>query len=191
MNVVVDASVAVKWFVHEELHTEALSLLDQQEALCAPDLLVPEVTNIAWKKVVRGEIESSQGHQIAMDIRTTVPALYPSTFLNVRAYNIAVTLNHPAYDCLYLQQCIRNADDVIEFSNGDDERRNHFLLWLAEKIRLREMTNEIFEVTPLDSLEESLIGSDEDAIYKLRTGKIEAIISRVIERNSDIVSAHI
>lgn len=112
MNVVVDASVAVKWFVHEELHTEALSLLDQQEALCAPDLLVPEVTNIAWKKVVRGEIESSQGHQIAMDIRTTVPALYPSTFLNARAYNIAVTLNHPVYDCLYLA-CAELVDSVL------------------------------------------------------------------------------
>ncbi len=112
MNVVVDASVAVKWFVHEELHTEALSLLDQQEALCAPDLLVPEVTNIAWKKAVRGEIESSHGHQIAMDIRTTVPALYPSTFLNVRAYNIAVTLNHPAYDCLYLA-CAELVDSVL------------------------------------------------------------------------------
>lgn len=112
MNVVVDASVAVKWFVHEELHTEALSLLDQQEALCAPDLLVPEVTNIAWKKVVRGEIESSQGHQIALDIRTTVPALYPSTFLNTRAYNIAVTLNHPTYDCLYLA-CAELVDSVL------------------------------------------------------------------------------
>ena len=47
---VVDASVAIKWFVREALHEEALRLVDNPDAMQAPDLLVVEVTNIAWKK---------------------------------------------------------------------------------------------------------------------------------------------
>lgn len=102
MTFVADASVAIKWFVREALHREALRLLDEPETLHAPDLLVPEVTNIAWKKALRGEIGKNQAAEIAKAIRQGVPLLYPSALFNERALEIAFTLKHPVYDCLYL-----------------------------------------------------------------------------------------
>ena len=102
MNLVVDASVAVKWFVRENLSEVARELLRSQDALLAPDLIVAEVTNIAWKKVVRGEIKMSQAEAIAASIRQGEPALHPSTDFNGRALEIALSLNHSVYDCLYL-----------------------------------------------------------------------------------------
>jgi predicted nucleic acid-binding protein len=41
---VVDASVAIKWFVDEEGRAEAVGLL--RHPLSAPDLLAPECANI-------------------------------------------------------------------------------------------------------------------------------------------------
>lgn len=54
--IVVDASVAVKWFVEEEGHQFALSLLEQHLVIIAPDLIFSETTNVLWKKLRRGEV---------------------------------------------------------------------------------------------------------------------------------------
>jgi predicted nucleic acid-binding protein len=99
---VVDASVAIKWFVREALHEEALRLLDHLDTMQAPDLLVAEVTNIAWKKFRMGEIGERQAMEIAGTIRHGVPLLHSSALFNERALELAVALDHPIYDCLYL-----------------------------------------------------------------------------------------
>jgi len=109
---VVDASVAVKWFVRENLHEQALALLDHGEPLAAPDLVVTEVTNIAWKKVVRNEISRGQARVITQAISQYLPALHPSADLAERALDIALTLNHPVYDCIYLA-CAETVDGIL------------------------------------------------------------------------------
>lgn len=102
MTLVVDASVAVKWFVAEELHEEAERLLDLGDTLTAPDLIVPEVTNIVWKKTVLGQIDPSHAAIVAAAICNSPVILHPSSRLNERALEIALDLNHPVYDCLYI-----------------------------------------------------------------------------------------
>ena len=53
-RVVVDSSVAIKWFVEEPYSVEAHRLLEGYQdgtlTLLAPDLLYAEVGNIVWKK---------------------------------------------------------------------------------------------------------------------------------------------
>ena len=112
MTFVVDASVVIKWFVQENLYEQALDLLDRQVLLHAPDLIVSEITNVAWKKAIRSDIEWSQAHEIASAIRKGVPALYPSVELNERALAIALALGHPVYDCLYLA-CAEAVDGIL------------------------------------------------------------------------------
>ena len=102
MILVVDASVAIKWFVRETRHLEALRLLDHPADLHAPDLLVAEVTNIAWRKARLGEIGNAQADDIAQAIHRGTPLLYPSALFNERALDLAFRLDHPVYDCLYL-----------------------------------------------------------------------------------------
>ena len=112
MTFVVDASVVIKWFVQENHYEEALDLLDRQVLLHAPDLIVMEITNVAWKKAIRNDIEWSQAHEIASAIRKGVPALYPSVELNERALAIARALGHPVYDCLYLA-CAEAVEGIL------------------------------------------------------------------------------
>ncbi len=118
MSLVIDSSIAIKWFVRETWHEEALGLAERDEALLAPDLIVAEVTNTAWKKALRGEVTSAQAAEIATRIGTGLPTLCEAQLLNEEALRIALALEHPVYDCLYLA-CARLFDAVMV---TDDQR---------------------------------------------------------------------
>jgi predicted nucleic acid-binding protein len=63
VSVVPDASVVVKWFVREDGHPAALSLLERSGAVVAPDLVFAETANVVWKKLRRGELTLQQANQ--------------------------------------------------------------------------------------------------------------------------------
>jgi predicted nucleic acid-binding protein len=102
MAVVVDASVAIKWFIDEPGSEVARRLWGDEPDLLAPDLLVPEVCNAAWRKVRLGESHPTQAKQIAQRLRHGVLALRPTAPLATRAMELALDLDHPVYDCFYL-----------------------------------------------------------------------------------------
>ncbi|MCZ6483247.1 MAG: DUF3775 domain-containing protein [Alphaproteobacteria bacterium] len=112
MSFVIDASVAIKWFIEENLSAEAGAILGHGEPLFAPDLLLAEIGNVLWKKVIRGEITPDQAHEIAAKIEEGVPVLYSMRLLNARALQIALDLDHPIYDCFYLA-CAEAVDGVV------------------------------------------------------------------------------
>jgi predicted nucleic acid-binding protein len=101
---VVDASTAIKWFVPELWHREALALLLGEEPLAAPDIIVAEIANIAWKKALQHEITPTptQALDIAMVAPQGFSELRPSSVLVEQATHLALELEHPVYDCLYL-----------------------------------------------------------------------------------------
>jgi predicted nucleic acid-binding protein len=101
MTVVVDASVAVKWFIHENSREPALRVLDVTDRH-APDLIVAEVGNVTRKKTILGEIAAAQARFICASFRRYFAVLHPSAALIDRAIAIALQLRHPIYDCLYL-----------------------------------------------------------------------------------------
>lgn len=102
MSLVVDASVVIKWFVDEPLHEIARQILTGREELHAPDLLISEIGNIAWKKVMRGEIEERHAQGIVSSLYDLPITLYPSAEIIDRALEMALAIEHPVYDCLYL-----------------------------------------------------------------------------------------
>jgi predicted nucleic acid-binding protein len=102
VKIVVDASVAIKWYTPEVRHANAKALLDLAETVVAPELIVSEVTNAAWAKVQRGEISERVARLVAAWIGSGVPALVPAIELNEHALEIALSLRHPVYDCIYL-----------------------------------------------------------------------------------------
>ncbi|HET6159484.1 MAG TPA: type II toxin-antitoxin system VapC family toxin [Dongiaceae bacterium] len=102
MSLVVDASVVIKWFINEPLHDHARQLLKGRQSLHAPDLLLAEIGNIAWKKVIRGEIDEKQAQKITQSLRDLPIILQSSEELISRALQMALSIKHPVYDCLYL-----------------------------------------------------------------------------------------
>jgi predicted nucleic acid-binding protein len=101
MTLVIDASVAAKWFIEEAGRTQAMRLLDVPDRQ-APDLLIVEVANVVWKKTLRGQVSETQARFICASIAHCFDVLHSSDLLIERAIEIAVMLRHPVYDCLYL-----------------------------------------------------------------------------------------
>jgi predicted nucleic acid-binding protein len=102
MSLIVDASVACKWFIAEADSDGAEALLTRDSALLAPDLIVPEVCNVACLKLRRGEITAAQAAAMVESLPDLLDELVPSVQLAARAFAIASSLAHPAYDCFYL-----------------------------------------------------------------------------------------
>jgi predicted nucleic acid-binding protein len=102
VNVVVDASVAIKWFVPEPLSDEAERLLDGGDVLFAPDFLLIEFGNIMWKKVRLGELARPDGDAALAALRAGPVDLFDTAPLVERALHLAHEIDHPLYDCLYL-----------------------------------------------------------------------------------------
>ena len=99
-DLVIDASVAVKWVIDEEGTTEALAL--RGRALAAPDLLIAECANILWKKVRRNELSEQEAVFAAgLLARADIELMAMRPYLEA-AVRIAVALDHPAYDCIYI-----------------------------------------------------------------------------------------
>ena len=99
-RLVIDASVAIKWVVEEPGTAEALALRRHQ--LLSPDLLIPECANTLWKKVRRQEIGSNEAALAARLLQRADVELVPMRGLLEPATRLAIQLDHPAYDCVYL-----------------------------------------------------------------------------------------
>lgn len=99
-DLVVDASVLLKWVIEERGTSEALAL--RKHRLFAPDLIVAECANVFWKKVRRGEMGAEEAVMAAQLLERADIDLLPTRRLWSVATRWAVDLDHPAYDCIYL-----------------------------------------------------------------------------------------
>jgi len=110
MRVIVDGSVAAKWYFPEPGHDAADSILSAgiagEHELLAPDLIVPEFVTVLWKYVRRGECSRADAAEILALWEVDRPALVASSNLSAPAFELAITLDHPVYDCLYLALAI-------------------------------------------------------------------------------------
>jgi len=103
VDVVVDASVAVKWFVPEVYSAEALRLLDAGFRRHIPVLLHAEVGQTIWKKVYqRKEIVPADGRSILRGLMVTPLEVHAVTPLVEPAFDIALATGRTVYDSIYL-----------------------------------------------------------------------------------------
>lgn len=98
---VVDASVALKWVIPEDGSILALALR-REHRFTAPDLLIAECANVLWKQVRREFLTHDQALMAADVLSRTDIDIKPMQPLLKAATRLAVSLNHPAYDCFYL-----------------------------------------------------------------------------------------
>jgi predicted nucleic acid-binding protein len=112
---VIDASVAIKWIVEEDGTADALAL--RQARLIAPDLLIAECANILWKKVRRRELSKNEAVFAARLLQGADVELSPTRSLLETATVMALELDHPAYDCVYI--ALAAAKDC-QFVTADD-----------------------------------------------------------------------
>jgi predicted nucleic acid-binding protein len=101
-RVVVDASVAVKWFVPEDLSPDARRLLSAEYELLAPDLLWAELGNVLWKKCRGRELDQRTASRLLADFARMPVRFHPAERLARAALELALRYGVTAYDGLYL-----------------------------------------------------------------------------------------
>jgi predicted nucleic acid-binding protein len=114
MAMIVDASVAFKWFVPEPESDRALALFETTEALYAPDLILTEVSNAMWARLRRlGGDHGPAVKAAASALPRMLTLLVPVAELLPRAIDLAFDLQHPIYDCIYLALAEREKAALI------------------------------------------------------------------------------
>jgi predicted nucleic acid-binding protein len=134
---VVDASVAVKWFLPEEHSREAGRLLKKGNELLAPDLVWAELGNVVWKRFRRGEIGAADGESLLRDLRRLPLWTCPSDLLLIAAWSIAMQHNCTVHDGLYLALALNKGCPLITAdasfyrapAGGD---LSPYLLWIGD-----------------------------------------------------------
>jgi predicted nucleic acid-binding protein len=111
MTLVVDASIAAKWFV-DEGREQALRVLDRGDRQ-APDLIVAEVANVLWQKVLRGQVTESQAHVACGALPHYFDSLHASEILVDSAMSMGLAIRHPVYDCFYLACAERSGGALV------------------------------------------------------------------------------
>ncbi len=111
MTIVVDASVALKWVIEEPGSDEARSLRGQ--ALSAPAVWLAEAANTLWRKARKNEITVQEARSSFALLQAAPVAATPVEMDIAEALTLAVELDHPVYDCLYLAAALREDAYVL------------------------------------------------------------------------------
>lgn len=137
MNQVIDASVAVKWYVPEVYEQEASNVQNSGNLLHAPELILPEFSNIIWKKVRLGNLTEKEGQQIVSAFCRTNLQLHSHRQLIKSAFTGAMMTNQTVYDWSYLALAISlscqfvTADERF-YKALETSKLKRYLLWIGD-----------------------------------------------------------
>jgi predicted nucleic acid-binding protein len=116
-KLVVDSSVAIKWFVAEPLTNEARRILNDYQNgafdLLVPDLIFAEFGNIVWKKHMHQGLAASDAQTIINTFRMLAFEIMSSADLLAEAYKIAVAQRRTVYDALYIALSVTEQCDFV------------------------------------------------------------------------------
>lgn len=110
---VIDASVAVKWFIPESASTEAMKFLHGRYRLAAPELVYIEVANVLWKLHQRSVLSRDETLSLVEDLLSLPLMIHDSKTILGAALEIATATQRTVYDSLYLALAIELDGIVI------------------------------------------------------------------------------
>ncbi len=136
-TVVVDACVAIKWFIPENYTLHAQNLWKKNTKLLVPNLLFAEIGNILWKKQRFKEISKEDACQILSDFqRLPLESCAIELLLN-DAWQIAITYQCTFYDALYValalkEECLLVTADQKLFNILQDTPLAKLMIWIED-----------------------------------------------------------
>ncbi len=99
---VIDASVAIKWFIPEIHSDAALRAWHIGHRLDIPAFLFLELGNVLTKKIRRQELSSTECDAILKELKHLPLHRHADDQLFPAAYRLALDTHRSLYDCLYL-----------------------------------------------------------------------------------------
>jgi predicted nucleic acid-binding protein len=136
---VIDSSVAIKWYVPEALAAEALRVRSGSDPLHAPDFLEVELAAILWKKIRRGQMTRPVADSIRADlVALGIITFHPTRPLVRPAFDLADRTGRTVYDCLYLALAVQLGGVMV---TADDKLVNSLTgtPWAGSLLRLADV----------------------------------------------------
>ena len=116
MNIVVDASVAIKWFLAEENTADAEMLLGPEFELNAPEIAISEFGDIVLKKLRHGDVQLGEATALLEGLFRVRILFHSNKPLLRPAVERAVELGQAVNDCTYLSLAV-NLDCPLVTAN--------------------------------------------------------------------------
>jgi len=113
VDLVLDASVAAKFYFPEDGSEQARAVLTSGVIVAAPDLLFIEMASVAAKLVRRGLCSPDAGRDAVGSVGDLVDEIAPLSGLSARAFAFARDNNFSAYDGAYLALAERLSAPVL------------------------------------------------------------------------------
>ena len=112
-------------------------LLGIDHNFLVPDFFFPEVGNVLWKRVRRGDDTADNARQTLADLNTVPIEVYLSQPFMPLALNIALQTDRAVYDSLYLalaitQKCQMVTADAKLYNSLKTSSFASNLLWVAD-----------------------------------------------------------
>jgi predicted nucleic acid-binding protein len=118
-GIVIDSSVAVKWYVPEEHAAEARRLLAAPLERHVPSLFYIEAASIVWKKArVFHEITEADARAIFARLRMAPLTVHGSESLLDAAFGLALRYKRGVYDSLYLALSVALGMKLVTADKG-------------------------------------------------------------------------
>ena len=140
-NFVVDAGVAVKWYVPEVHEADAKRFLSPVFTLHVPELFFPEFGNIIWKKarlLKTPEISEAEGAAILELLEGVALTVHSMAQLLKAAFDLAMSAARPTvYDSYYLVlaktlNCRFVTADQVFYESLNAGPFSPYLLWVTD-----------------------------------------------------------
>ncbi|GJL56680.1 MAG: DNA-binding protein [Nitrospirales bacterium] len=134
---VVDASVAMKWFIPEIYSESAIRLHRTNYHLHAPGFIILELGNVLGKKIRRNELSQDEGEIILKEMTNLSIQRHANDRLFHSTYALALDTQRSLYDCLYLALA-ETIDGKMVTADGKfyksllKSRYRHRLLWVED-----------------------------------------------------------
>ncbi|MCX7049187.1 MAG: type II toxin-antitoxin system VapC family toxin [Candidatus Sumerlaeota bacterium] len=120
---VIDASVAAKWYFAEVYSDAAQRALGRGHHLHAPDFILYEIDSIILKHVRRGDIGVPKAEAFRTAFHSVPMQKHSSLSLRDSAFDLAAKTQCGMYDCLYLALAILQNGQVVTA-----DKRNYNIL---------------------------------------------------------------
>ncbi len=135
MIYIIDANIAIKWTFQETFSEIAERIAE--ESLIAPDFILVEAANVIWKKYRKGEINISLIDQCLLDIKDAISSFILTTTIFRDSLQIAATLDHPVYDCIYLATAIHTQHPLVTadktfYHKVDNSKYSPSVMWIED-----------------------------------------------------------
>jgi len=143
MECVVDACVAVKWFIRENYQREADQILrdfgDEKVDLIAPDIIVSEVGNVLWKRsIINPSISVTEASASYRDFLALGIRLHACSGIASAAMRIAMAERRSVYDAMYMALAEQMACDFItadEKLYSTLRKKFSWLRWIGDYLK--------------------------------------------------------